>query len=117
VLRIETGERRPERRQHGGIGVAARKVARVRRQRRAADHPQRRLGRDDGSAAAIGADEAALLERAVCGRDGRGADLELGRKVANGGQPLGGRKPVLCDRRLDRRGDRRSPSAPPDLLC
>jgi hypothetical protein len=58
-----------------------------------------------------------MLERAVGGRDGRRAYLELGRKVANGGQPLGGRQPVLCDRRLDGRGDRRGPGTPLNVLC
>jgi hypothetical protein len=75
------------------------------------------LGRNDGSAATIGADEAALLERAVRGGDGRRAYLELARKVSNGRQSLGGSEPLLGDRRLDRRRDRGGTGSAFDAMC
>ena len=117
MLGIEAAERRAERREQGWIGVAAGKVARVRRQRGAADHSQRRLGRNDGSAATVGADEATLLERAVGRGDGRRAYLELARQVPNGRQSLGGSEPLLGDRRLDRRRDRGGAGSAFDALC
>ena len=117
VLGIDAGERRAERWQQRRVGVAAGEVARAGRKRRSADHPQRRLDRDDGPAAAIGADEAAVLERPVGGGDRRRAHLELGRQVANRRQTVGRRESVPRDRRLDARGDRRGPGTALDLLC
>jgi hypothetical protein len=73
--------------------------------------------RDHGAAAAIGAYEPALLQGAVGGRDGGRADLELGREVADGGEPFGRGETLLDDGSLDRRGDRRRPRASLESVC
>ena len=101
VLGIEPGQRRRERRQQGRVGVAAGEVARARGERSRASHPQRGLGRDDRAAAAVGADQAALAERAVGGGDRGRADFELGGQLSDGGQPSGRREAPVGDRRLD----------------
>ncbi len=117
VLRIEPGQRRAERRQERGVGVTAGEVARVRRQRRPADHPQRRLGGDDRPAAPIRAHEAALLERAVSGGHRRRAHSQLVGQFANGGKARGRRQAVVGNRGFDLPGDRRGAGAEVDAVC
>ena len=116
VLGLQPGQRRRERREERRVGVAAGEVARAGGKRPRASHPQRGLARDDRAAAAVGADQAPLPERAVRSGDGGRAHLEPGGQLADGGEPLGRLEAAVGDRRLDRGGDRCGPGSSPDRL-
>ena len=105
VLGHDAGQRVRERRKERRIRVPARQVADARRQSDGALHAHGRDGGDRGSAAALGHDEATLLERPVGGGDRGRADVERAGERADGRKPRLGCQETVRDLFLDRRRD------------
>ena len=116
VCRVEAGEDTLERGEKLGIGIAAAQVTGSRREVRNAADAHRRDCRDGRSAAPVGDDEAAVLERPVGGGNRRRADLDRRCELANRRQPRLRREPAVRDLGLDRGRDRCGAGSGPDSL-